>query len=127
VVCLVVVVLFVTIWVKLASKNVEIEVAVKQPAIEQDATTSENKSTDQGGWYISLASFRLEKDAQAMLKRLEQKGVKADSISFIGTRRGYVWHRVRVSGFASEQEAKQGLVILSKRISVRNAWVGKSP
>jgi hypothetical protein len=124
--CLVVAALFITLWVKLASKNIEIEVAVTQPAIEQGTATGESQLTGQGDWYVSLATFRLEKDAEAMLKRLARKGVKADSIVFIGSRKGYIWHRVRVSGFASEQEALQELVILSKKTGIRNARVGKA-
>lgn len=124
--CLVVGVLFVTLWVKLASKDIEIDITAKQPAIEQGSAASESRSTGQGDWYISLATFRLEKDAEAMLKRLERKGVKADSVSFIGSRKGYIWHGVRVSGFASEQEALQELVILSKKTGIRNARVGKA-
>jgi hypothetical protein len=124
--CLVVGVLFVTIWVKLASKNIEIEGAVKQPAIEQGSVTSQSKLAGQGDWYVSLATFRLKKDAEAMLKRLALKGIKADSISFLGDRKGYIWHGVRVSGFASEEEALQELDILSKKTGIRNARVGEA-
>jgi cell division septation protein DedD len=126
VICLVVAALFVTIWVKLASKNVEIDVTAKQPAIEQGTATGESKLTGQGDWYVSLATFRLEKDAEAMLNRLARQGVKADSVVFIGSRKGYIWHRIYVGGFASEQEALQALVTLSKKTGIRNARVGQA-
>jgi len=123
--CFIFAAILVTIWVKLASKNIEVEVAV-QPTIEQPAiSTNENNTAGQGKWYVSLATFRLEKEAAAMLKRIKQKGVKADYVSFIGSRKGYQWYRVRVAGFASEQAAQNELVVLSKKLGIRNARVGE--
>jgi cell division septation protein DedD len=125
VLCLVVAALFVTLWIKLASKDIEVEVAAQQPAAEQTVTTGESKTADRGKWYVSLASFRLEKEAAAMVNRISQKGVKADYISFIGKRKDYQWYRVQVSGFASEQAAQDELVVLAKKLGIRNAWVGE--
>ena len=125
VLCLVVAALFVTLWINLASKDIEVEIAVKQPATEQSVITGESKATDRGKWYVSLASFRLEKEAAAMVNRILQKGVKADYISFIGKRKDYQWYRVQVSGFASEQAAQDELVVLAKKLGIRNAWVGE--
>lgn len=125
VLCFIIAALFVTLWIKLASKDIEIKAPAKQSATEQSVTEYEPKTTDKGKWYVSLASYRLEKDAVAMLKRLEQKGVKADHVSFIGSRKGYQWYRVQVSGFASEQAAQDELVVLAKKLGIRNAWVGE--
>jgi cell division septation protein DedD len=125
VLCLVIVALFVTLWMNLASKDIEVEIAVKQPATEQSVITGESKAADKGKWYVSLASFRLEKEAAAMVNRISQKGVKADYISFIGKRKDYQWYRVQVSGFASEQAAQDELVVLAKKLGIRNAWVGE--
>jgi hypothetical protein len=126
VICLVVAALFITIWAKLASRDIEMDTAAKQSAIEQGTATGESQLTGQGDWYVSLATFRLEKDAEAMLKRLARKGVKADSVVFIGSRKGYIWHGIRVGGFASEQEALQALAVLSKKTGIRNARVGQA-
>jgi len=125
VLCLGVAALFVTIWIRLASKDIAVEVAMQRPANEKNITTNQMPVSSQGDWYISLASFRLQRDAEAMLKRLEQQGVRADYISFIGSRKDYIWYRVRVSGFASEQEAQEQLVVLAKKLGIRDAWVGK--
>ena len=125
VLCLVIVVLFVTLWINLASKDIKVEVAVKQPATEQSVATGESKAADKGKWYVSLASFRLEKDAAAMVKRIAQKGVKADYFPFVGSRKKYTWYRVRVTGFASEQAAQEQLVVLAEKLGIRNAWVGE--
>jgi uncharacterized protein (DUF58 family) len=125
--CLVFAAILVTIWIKLASKDVKVEVAIKRAAIERNATVGESKTAKQGKWYVSLASFRLKQEANAMLKHLEQKGIKADYISFIGSRKNYTWHRIRVTGFASEKEAQEQLAVLSRELGIRNAWVGKEP
>ena len=45
VLCLVVAALFVTLWVKLASKDIEIEVATQQPGTEQSTATSEGETS----------------------------------------------------------------------------------
>jgi cell division septation protein DedD len=126
VLCLIVLAVFVTLWIKLASKDIKIEVATQQPSTEQSAATSEDKTARTGKWYVSLASFRLERDAAAMVKRYAEKGVKTDYISFVGTRKKYQWYRVRVAGFASEQEAQEQLVVLSKKLGIRTAWVGET-
>ena len=123
--CLIFAVILVTIWVKLASKDVEVEVAIQQPVAEQSITTGESKAAGKGKWYVSLGTFRLEKEAAAKLKLFAKKGVKADYVSFIGSRKGYQWYRVRVAGFASEQEAQEQLVVLSKKLGIRNARVGE--
>ena len=121
--CFIFAAILVTIWVKLASKDIDVAV---QPAVEQPAiTTNEANTASHGKWYVSLATFRLEKEAAAMLKRIKQKGVKADYVSFIGSRKGYQWYRVRVAGFASEQAAQDELVVLSKKLGIRNARVGE--
>ena len=57
---------------------------------------------------------------------IAEKGVKTDYVSFVGTRKKYQWYRVRVAGFASEQEAQEQLVVLSKKLGIRNAWVGET-
>jgi cell division septation protein DedD len=121
--CFIFAAILVTIWVKLASKD--IEVAVQQPAIEQSAATGESKVTNQGKWYVSLATFRLEKEAAAMVKRIRQKGVNADYISFIGSRKDYQLYRVRVTGFAHEQAAQDERVVLAKKLGIRNVRVGR--
>jgi len=126
-ICLVVAALLVTVWVTLASRKLEDKAAAEKPANEQGIESAASGSTGQGRWYISLASFRLERDAEAMIQSLAEKGVKADSVAFIGAQKDYIYHRVRVSGFASEQEAQQELVALSKRLGIRNAWVGQDP
>ena len=72
VLCLIVLALFVTLWIKLASKDIEL--VIQQPGTEQIAVTSEDKTARTGKWYVSLASFRLEKDAVAMVKRYRGKG-----------------------------------------------------
>jgi len=123
--CFVLAAILVTTWVKLASKNVGVEVAAQQPAIEQSVTIDDANTVRQGKWYVSLATFRLEKEAAAMLKRIKQQGVKADYVSFIGSRKGYQWYRVRVAGFASEQAAQDELVVLAKKLGIRNARVGE--
>lgn len=122
--CLIVLALFVTLWIKLSSKDIEL--VIQQPVTEQSAATSEDKTARTGKWYVSLASFRLERDAIAMVKRFAEKGVKTDYVSFVGTRKKYQWYRVRVAGFASEQEAQEQLVVLSKKLGIRNAWVGET-
>jgi len=124
-VCVAIAILFVTIWIKLASKDIEVEVPIIQPPIEQSVTADQGKVAEKGKWYVSLASFRLEKDAAAMVERLAQKGVNTDYIPFIGSRKGYAWYRVRVSGFASEQAAQNELVALTRKLGIRNAWVGE--
>ncbi len=125
VLCLVIAALFVTLWINLASKDIEVEIAVKQPATEQIVITGESKAAGKGKWYVSLGTFRLEKEAAAKLNLFAKKGVKADYVSFIGSRKGYQWYRVRVAGFASEQAAQEQLVVLSKKLGIRNARVGE--
>lgn len=123
--CFIFAAILVMIWVMLASKGVEVEVTEQQPAVEQSVTTNDTSTGRQGKWYVSLATFRLEKEAAAMLKRIRQRGVKAEYVPFIGSRKGYQWYRVRVAGFASEQAAKDELEVLSKKLGIRNAWVGE--
>jgi cell division septation protein DedD len=122
---LIIAALFVTLWIKLASKDIKVEVAKQQPNAEQSIATSEDKTAKKGTWYVSLASFRLERDAAAMVKRYAKTGVKTDYVSFVGTRKKYQWYRVRVAGFSSEQEAQEQLVVLSKKLGIRTAWVGE--
>ena len=123
--CFVLAAILVTIWVKLATKNVEVDIAAQQPALEQSVTTNDANTARQGKWYVSLATFRLETEAVAMLKRINQQGVKAEYVSVIGSRKGYQWYRVRVAGFASEQAAQDELVVLAKKLGIRNARVGE--
>ncbi|PJA33324.1 MAG: hypothetical protein CO187_01815, partial [Zetaproteobacteria bacterium CG_4_9_14_3_um_filter_53_7] len=55
------------------------------------------------GWAVNLTSYDTEQAADAEVRRLRAKDVRAEFVRVII--KGTVWFRVRISGFANEHEA----------------------
>lgn len=56
-------------------------------------------------FFVQVGSFKTDAEARAMIKKLEQRGYAASTMPTALGSKG-MWHRVRVGGFASEQDAR---------------------
>jgi len=103
-------------------------VAVTAPEVPADSpAVSEIKSGAQsggeGGWAVNLASFRGEKQAGDLLETLKRAGIPVEqqTTSLNGDTR----YRLRVTGFATREEAKRYASKLDKGLGLGDLWVSR--
>jgi len=102
-------------------------IAKKQPAPMQAGSGSNNSpspTTRHGNWIINLESFHAQNDASAYVARLAQHDIHADMVAV--NIRGTPWYRVRITGYASKQDAEKQRRILGKTLNLNSAWISKS-
>jgi len=99
--------------------------AVKKPAKSKKAITPATPaSTGQqaGNWVVNLSSFATARAADAELKRLAKLGITAEKAHV--NSQGKTWYRIRITGFASAEQAKTYSKTLASKYGIRDAWVG---
>ncbi len=102
-------------------------IAKKQQAPMQAGSGSNNSpppTTGHGNWIINLESFHAQNDARAYVARLTQHEIHADMVAV--NIRGTTWYRVRVTGYASKQDAEKQRRILGKALNLNSAWISTS-
>jgi len=102
-------------------------IAEKRQAPMQTGSGSKNSPSPtarHSNWIINLESFHAQKDASAYIARLAQHGIHADMIAV--HIRGRPWYRVRITGYASKQDAEKQRRILGKTLNMNSAWISKS-
>ncbi len=75
------------------------------------------------GWVINLTSVSSSESAKQELARLKSMGVDAQAIRTEA--RGKIWYRIRVSGFATFEEAEAQGKLLGEKLNISDIWVGK--
>ncbi len=77
----------------------------------------------QGAWVVNLISLGNGAAANNELKRLKQMGIHAEGVK--AEIRGKTWYRIRVSGFASAEDASRQRKILANKLGLHGTWIGK--
>lgn len=72
-------------------------------------------------WSVNIISFKQRKDAESKAAELMQKGVRAEIIT-VNVNNG-VWHRLRVGGFKSKEQALDYAAKLKKSLHLNSVWV----
>jgi hypothetical protein len=72
------------------------------------------------GWAVNLRSYYHKADAQRLMRDYQQTGIAAELREI--TSKGVLWHRVRVVGFASENEANAFIAKLTREQGREMAW-----
>ena len=75
------------------------------------------KIDKKGGYFVQVAAFRAEADAQKRVKKLSQKGYKAVIVKADVPGKG-TYHRVRIGPFAALDEAKAFALKFEKKEKV---------
>ncbi len=73
-------------------------------------------------WAINLSSTSSIQDALNLAKRLEEKGYNA-YITDYKSKKGNIWHRVRVGFYPSKDEAERVASKLSKELFLFDYWI----
>lgn len=76
-----------------------------------------------GDWSVNLASFRSQGAAEKALARLQAAGIDAQRQRVASN--GTTWHRLRVAGFASKQEAASYAREVESKTDLEDIWVSK--
>lgn len=72
---------------------------------ETDASAADDAPSDDGSYYIQVASLRSKKRAELLMKRLSRQGHHAD-VRAVGLRNRGWWHSVRIGPFGTRMEAE---------------------
>jgi len=75
------------------------------------------------GWVINLTSVSSAESAKQEIERLNKLGIEATSVR--SEARGKIWYRIRVTGFATLEEAEAESALLSEKLGIKDIWVGK--
>jgi cell division septation protein DedD len=82
--------------------------------------TQPQPAARKGDWIVNLESFTNEKDADRLIDRYISKGIPVEKFSV--KIRGKTWHRLRVVGFASAEEAEAYINGTAKQNGFPYAW-----
>ncbi len=82
-----------------------------------------SKQHHQGLWVINLTSLSSATAASNELSHLKRLGIHAESVK--AKIRGKTWYRIRVPGFADAQKANRQREILTSKLGIHGAWIGK--
>jgi cell division septation protein DedD len=109
---------------QLASKPVTAvapEVSADSPEVPLKQSASQSVGDD--GWAVNLASFHREAQAGELLVKLKRAGIPVEqhTTSLDGDTR----YRLRVTGFATRNEAKSYVSKLDKGLGLRGPWVSR--
>jgi len=88
--------------------------------IQSVQPVAKNRST---GWVIVIASVATRAAAEKALKGLKANGINAEVKPT--TVKGRPWYRIRISGFASRQEANAKKASLQKQHGIKDTWIHK--
>lgn len=91
------------------------------PAPPADAGTGAPDS----GWAVQIASYEDVAEADAHVARLLEQDVAAYRVA--GLVSGQTWHRVRVGGFATQQEASEARQELATALGLGDLMVAHAP
>jgi len=95
------------------------------PVATKPVVTAIKPAADSGHdlWVVNLTSLSHDTAANSEVARLKGLGIRAESIKVMT--QGKTWYRIRVPGFSSAEEADRQRKILSKRLGIRDTWIGK--
>jgi hypothetical protein len=74
-----------------------------------------------GDWLVNLASYINEIDADRLVESYRRKGLPVEKFSVKSG--GIIWHRLRVTGFSSAQEAEIYIMRTAHREGFSYAWM----
>ena len=77
-----------------------------------------------GPWSLNVASFSEAAVAAQEVARLRGAGYGSASTQPVNIS-GKTWHRVQISGFASDVEARAAAQQLKEKLGLQNVWVLK--
>jgi len=80
-------------------------------------------SAQTGEWMIILTSASSDKSARQQVARMHEQGVQAEVARIVD--QGRVFHRIRLTGFSSRQQAQQQLDIVSRKLGLHGAKIEK--
>ena len=95
---------------------------VKQSTTSQSRVAATTAAPDGKLWALNLLSMSNKKAANDAIGRLEKAGVNA-SINNFTAKDSKAWYRVRVTGFASYDEAKAYAKEMPKVSGISQTWV----
>lgn len=74
-------------------------------------------------WIVNLESYPHEDRAKQELERLKMLGLPVEILQV--NIHGKSWYRIRITGFASPEEARKELGNLENRLNMHGMWVSK--
>jgi cell division septation protein DedD len=81
-------------------------------------------AAQKGDWIVNLESLPNENDAYRLLERYRSKGIPVEKFSVkIGEK---TWHRLRITGFASAEEAKAYIKNIANQNGFPYAWIERN-
>jgi len=86
-------------------------------------STAPVSSTPNTGWVVNLVSVDSKRAAAKALSQYKAQGIPAEIYSAMV--KGKSWHRLRISGFASKQEAIAQKKYLAAKHGIKDAWIQK--
>ena len=98
------------------------ETAKAEPAATKPAAAKSVTKPRRGSWVVNVASLTDAASAAAEQKRLKKAGIDTEVQKAV--MEGHTWFRVRVTGFASREEA-QAYADMAKGKLEGNPWVGQ--
>jgi cell division septation protein DedD len=85
------------------------------------ATISPSSANRQKSWGVNLMSLGSETAARQEIRRLQAKGIQAESLQVSSGGRNM--YRIRVAGFANKQEALDMQALLARKHGLKGTWV----
>jgi len=95
---------------------------ISEPA-SSGGKKSSSTSDQTGEWMIILTSASSDKAARQQVARMHEQGVQAEVTRIVD--QGKVFHRIRLTGFSSRQQAQQQLDIVSRKLGLHGAKIEK--
>jgi len=98
--------------------------AKPEPKIKAAAIAPKSPTASaEGAWVVNLTSLSDATIAKQELARLRKLGVPAENIQV--NVHGKRWYRIRVTGFASAEKARQERKALADRLGIQGTWIGR--
>jgi cell division septation protein DedD len=95
------------------------EVKKQTPAPKTQETAAPENTKRNGGWTVQVNAYGNEKDAQALAKKLKDKGY--DSYVTFTTIKGRAWYRVRVGRLETREQAQALQETLKQKEDLSNS------
>ena len=99
-----------------------VKTATTKKVAKAEGKTAAKTTVKKYRWAINLSSTSSIQDALNLAKRLEEKGYNA-YITDYKSKKGNIWHRVRVGFYPSKDEAERVASKLSKEFFLFDYWI----
>jgi cell division protein FtsN len=109
-------------------QNEAVETAVQpaeEAAPEPPPDPPKNAPVPTSGWSVQIASYDNGSDADARVKTLRDRGMKAYRVTALV--RGKNWYRVKVGSYPSEKAATAARTDLAAKLGTRDLMVTEAP